>query len=512
MPNPYNCTRPGNSFVGYERLRRKLAQGIRDGNSYALLGGRRCGKTSLLLQVAKDLEGRGLDGLDLGPLRALPRYLDIQALNELTPAALFGAIYQAAAQGLSLPRWSATAGSEYASFLAQIDAGRAAIEAAHGSHWVVVLLVDELDSAVARLPDDQFFQNLRNLLMVEVSGLHQHFRVIASGVKNMGTLISSGSSPLNNLRRTEVEILTGTAADELVAKGFPDGSFGAEARGALDELTGRHPYLMQGLLEFLWASRSAGTTAGGEEVRGAAREFQREHSDFTRWLDSFGPAEHAVYQAMARLPGGAGEIAALNRALPPELRPGLDDALTVLAYHGVIDDADHDRPRLAGTMFRDWYLKREARPPSPPTRSKVFVSYSRQDGEALARLQVHLEPLKDRIDLWDDTKLTSGDRWAAEIANAVESASIAILLVSADFLASRFIANDELPPLLRAAQNGGATILPVVVSPCSFEQHALNEFQAVNSPKRPLSSLSKSKREEIWQQLAQRVRQLVEST
>ena len=58
--NPYNCTAPGSLFVGYEQERGQIMQGFRDGNSYAILGGRRCGKTSLLLQLVRDLQSNGL--------------------------------------------------------------------------------------------------------------------------------------------------------------------------------------------------------------------------------------------------------------------------------------------------------------------------------------------------------------------------------------------------------------------------------------------------------------------
>ena len=68
----------------------------------------------------------------------------------------------------------------------------------YSTDWIVILLIDELDAAIATLPDDQFFQNLRNLLMI--SRFHSHFRLVASGVTQMANLISSGSSPLNNLR------------------------------------------------------------------------------------------------------------------------------------------------------------------------------------------------------------------------------------------------------------------------------------------------------------------------
>ena len=66
----------------------------------------------------------------------------------------------------------------------------------------------------------------------------------------------------------------------------------------------------------------------------------------------------------------------------------------------------------------------------------------------------------------------------------------AVLLVSADFLASDFIADNELPPLLVAAENEGVIILPVIVSPCLFTNvPALARFQAVNLPSKPLSAL-----------------------
>jgi hypothetical protein len=510
--NPYSCTRPGSCFVGYQMVRRKMLRGLRDGNSFAVLGGRRCGKTSLLLELAKDIEGGGLDGVGLAPLRALPRYLDLQSLNEVTPGSLFGAIYDLAVQGTSAPRREVEAELDYRSFLKKMETSRPEMESAYGVHWLVVLLIDELDSAVARLPDDQFFQNLRNLLMV--STIHRHFRVVASGVKAMCDLISSGSSPLNNLRHIHLGILSSGAADDLVAMGFGDGSFDAETNQALQRITGRHPYLMQGLLELLWNYRNCdGAELGSAAMESAVRQFQREHSDFRRWLDAFGPTEHVLYQALTALSDGDGDLATVSRRIPPEHRPNLEEALTVLAYHGLLDDSDPDRPRVAGTFFRDWYRRHDptgAVPGATQQRKKLFVSYSHRDGAALARLQVHLKPLEDEIDLWDDTRLVGGDRWAAEISAAVDGAEIAILLISADFLASSFIVRRELPSLLRAAMRDGATILPVIVGPCSYEQHAiLRDFQSLNPPNRPLSGLPRNEREKVWQQLAQRVREIL---
>jgi len=140
------------------------------------------------------------------------------------------------------------------------------------------------------------------------------------------------------------------------------------------------------------------------------------------------------------------------------------------------------------------------------TRNQVFVSYSHADSEHLQRLRVHLRPYEreSRLALWDDTKIRTGDRWRNEIEAAMGRAAVAILLVSADFLASDFIAENELPPLLGAAAAEGVRILPVIVKPCAFgSMKSLFEFQAANDPNAPLISLSEAERESTWARVAQ---------
>lgn len=138
----------------------------------------------------------------------------------------------------------------------------------------------------------------------------------------------------------------------------------------------------------------------------------------------------------------------------------------------------------------------------------VFVSYSHKDERWLERLMVHLAPLEKllQIDLWADTRIRPGSLWRDEIRAELSRAKIAILLVSADFLASEFIRTHELPPLLTSAELRGVAILPLIVSPCRFlRTQEISRFQAVNNPAATLLSVPPAEQELTFLKLAHAV-------
>jgi hypothetical protein len=138
----------------------------------------------------------------------------------------------------------------------------------------------------------------------------------------------------------------------------------------------------------------------------------------------------------------------------------------------------------------------------------LFVSYSHKDSRWLERLLVHLRPLErdGHIDIWSDKRIDPGVNWSAEIQTAIADSETAVLLVSADFLASEFIVSNELPPLLLAAKMRDCIIIPVIVGPCLFSSiKGLREFQAVNSPREPLTGMSKSQAEDVLCKVARTI-------
>lgn len=142
---------------------------------------------------------------------------------------------------------------------------------------------------------------------------------------------------------------------------------------------------------------------------------------------------------------------------------------------------------------------------TPEKGKKLFISYSHKDKEYLSRLLVHLRPLEKSklIDAWNDTRIVPGQKWREEIEKALEAAAVAVLLVSADFLASNFIVDNELPPLLESASKQGTVILPVILTPCRFARDKnLSVFQAVNTPNTPLSGMDEHGREAVYDSIA----------
>ena len=140
-------------------------------------------------------------------------------------------------------------------------------------------------------------------------------------------------------------------------------------------------------------------------------------------------------------------------------------------------------------------------------RAQVFISYSSKDKKWLEKLRTFLAPSTqdDDIVLWDDTMIKPGDRWKEKIKNALGSARVAVLLVSRHFLASRFIREQELPPLLEAAKDGGLRIIWVYVSGADYKRTPIKDYQAAHDISRPLDARNSAKQNEELLKICDRI-------
>jgi hypothetical protein len=148
--------------------------------------------------------------------------------------------------------------------------------------------------------------------------------------------------------------------------------------------------------------------------------------------------------------------------------------------------------------------------PLPP-RQTIFISYSRQDVEWLRLLRKFLGVLEKEgiIKFWDDSSIKPGEPWEENIRKALDAACAAVLLVSQDFLVSKFITTYELPRLLSDAQQEGKKIFWIPVSPSTvFESNnEITVFQSLmENPNISLEELPEPQQKRLLVQVAQRLR------
>jgi formylglycine-generating enzyme required for sulfatase activity len=143
-------------------------------------------------------------------------------------------------------------------------------------------------------------------------------------------------------------------------------------------------------------------------------------------------------------------------------------------------------------------------------RDTVFVSYCHKDKKWLQEFMPQLKVFEGemRMKLWVDTEIRTGAQWLDDIEAALSSARVAVLLVTADYLASDFVAVKEIPAILQAQQKDGLAIAWVAVSACTYSATSINKFQAANDPRRPLDIMARPRRQEKWAEIAKKVHDL----
>jgi len=142
---------------------------------------------------------------------------------------------------------------------------------------------------------------------------------------------------------------------------------------------------------------------------------------------------------------------------------------------------------------------------------QVFICYSHKDKRWLDDLQTHLKPYvrNGSVKAWSDKQITTGSKWFAEIETALASTKVAVLLVTADFLGSDFIHENELGPLLKKAKEGKVSIIWVPVGSCAYKETPLKDYQAAGDPDKPLAAMKKPDRDKAWVTICEKIKKAV---
>ena len=140
---------------------------------------------------------------------------------------------------------------------------------------------------------------------------------------------------------------------------------------------------------------------------------------------------------------------------------------------------------------------------------KIFYCYAPEDRALLDQLDKQLSPLKRfrEITSWSDCDIHAGKDWAQEIQTHLAEASIVLVLLSPDFIASDYCYNEQMQTALHQHHAGKACIIPIIVRPVIWEETELGNLQALPTNRKPITSWTNLD-EALWD-VARGVRQAV---
>lgn len=154
-------------------------------------------------------------------------------------------------------------------------------------------------------------------------------------------------------------------------------------------------------------------------------------------------------------------------------------------------------------------------PDKADSRPTVFISYSHKDKAWMERVRLQLRVLvqEDLLDLWEDTRIRAGDDWFPEIEKALNQCSVAVLLVTADFLTSKFILSVEVPTLLQRREKEGIRVYPIICKPCPWKKvNWLSRMQLRPRNAEPLSGKTEHDADTELVAVAEEIAKIVSNT
>jgi len=121
---------------------------------------------------------------------------------------------------------------------------------------------------------------------------------------------------------------------------------------------------------------------------------------------------------------------------------------------------------------------------------KLFISYSHRDESFKNDLMDHLASLvrAGQLQVWQDRDIDAGAEWNREILTAIDGADIILMLVTARFMASEFCFSKEMQRAMAHHDQGSATVVPVIASPCRWQDAPFSRLQVLPKDGKPIAN------------------------
>ncbi|MDX2070885.1 MAG: toll/interleukin-1 receptor domain-containing protein [Haliscomenobacter sp.] len=122
-------------------------------------------------------------------------------------------------------------------------------------------------------------------------------------------------------------------------------------------------------------------------------------------------------------------------------------------------------------LSRRWETQKDEDLPEIAAPIRAMYLYDRADEAYKTMLDKHLSVLKraEGIQTWDESMISAGEEVDERIRQQLDQANLILLLVSADFLASDKLYEEQLRQALQRNREGKAYIIPILVRACTWE-------------------------------------------
>src|SRR5260221_9796791 len=130
--------------------------------------------------------------------------------------------------------------------------------------------------------------------------------------------------------------------------------------------------------------------------------------------------------------------------------------------------------------------------PDSSTPVEVFYSYAHKDEVFRNKLETHLSLLRRQglITAWHDRHILPGTDWAQAIDEHLERASVILLLISADFLASDYCYGIEMQRALERHQANEARVIPILLRPVDWHGAPFEHLLALPTDAKAITTWS----------------------
>src|SRR6185312_6386265 len=104
----------------------------------------------------------------------------------------------------------------------------------------------------------------------------------------------------------------------------------------------------------------------------------------------------------------------------------------------------------------------------PVTPITVFCSFAESDASWLEQLERHLSTLRHEgsISTWNKSQIIAGSDRQSEVDHHLTTASLILLLISSDFLASNSCYGTEMQRVLQRHEAKEAIVVPLLLRTC----------------------------------------------